>query len=218
MWSHHSTRCQVSARLQVQPRAETRQRSRPRPAARRHQSCRDEGCASRSEVPLNAIALARQSLRAASGRRRRDRWLTLIALFKLLKAALLVAVGFGALRLLEPSVAARIQEWLAEFSFRSGQMFVQRAISWIARLTPERIELLGLGAFAYASLFAVEGVGLWLGRRWAEYLTVIATGSLVPFELYELARHFSALRLLTLSVNLAVVAYLIFRLRHPPSE
>jgi uncharacterized membrane protein (DUF2068 family) len=149
---------------------------------------------------------------------RRDRWLTLIALFKLLKAALLVAVGLGALRLLEPSVAARIREWLVEFSLRSGQVFLQRAIAWIGGLTPVRIELLGLGAFAYATLFAVEGVGLWLARRWAEYLTVIATGSLVPFELYELARHFGAPRLLTLSVNLAVVAYLIFRLRHRPSE
>ena len=176
------------------------------------------GHADDSEVSLNAVALPHPRHHAAPTSRRRDRWLTLIALFKLLKAALLVAAGFGALRLLQPAMAARIQEWLAEFSMRSGQMFLQRAIAWIGRLTPHRIELLGIGAFAYAALFAVEGVGLWLGRRWAEWLTVVVTGSLVPFELYELARHFSAPRVLTLSVNLAVVAYLIYRLRHPATQ
>ena len=40
----------------------------------------------------------------------------------------------------------------------------------------------------YGSLFATEGIGVWLERRWTEYLTIIATGSLVPFELYELIR------------------------------
>jgi uncharacterized membrane protein (DUF2068 family) len=149
---------------------------------------------------------------------RRDRWLSLIALFKLLKAVLLVAVGFGALQLLRPSVAAELREWLAAFSLRSGQLFLQRAIGLIGRLTPERIEALGLGAFAYAALFATEGVGLWLARRWAEYLTVVATGSLVPFEVYELARTFSAPRLLTLSVNVAVVAYLVYRVRRRSTQ
>jgi uncharacterized membrane protein (DUF2068 family) len=151
-------------------------------------------------------------------RGRRDRWLTLIAVFKLLKGVLLVAVGLGLLRLLEPAVAARLQDWLLAFSLRSGQLFLLRAIGWISRLTPERIGALGLGAFAYAALFVTEGVGLWLGRRWAEYLTAIATGSLVPFELYELVRGFSALRVLTLSVNLAVVAYLVYQLRRRPTQ
>ena len=41
------------------------------------------------------------------------------------------------------------------------------------------------GAFAYAIVFSVEGIGLLLGSRWAEWLTVVSTGLLIPFEIYE---------------------------------
>ena len=59
----------------------------------------------------------------------------------------------------------------------------------------------------------VEGIGLWFGRRWAEYLTVIATGLLIPLEIYELARKFTTPRVVALIVNVAIVIYLIVQLR-----
>jgi uncharacterized membrane protein (DUF2068 family) len=74
---------------------------------------------------------------------------------------------------------------------------------------------LGLGAILYGSLFTVEGVGLWKGKRWAEYLTVIATSTLIAFELYELARRLTMVRVSALVVNVAAVIYLVYRLRHP---
>jgi uncharacterized membrane protein (DUF2068 family) len=54
--------------------------------------------------------------------------------------------------------------------------------------------LIGVGVAAYAALEGVEAVGLWLGRRWAEYLTFIATVVFVPYEVYELTTSISALR------------------------
>jgi len=60
--------------------------------------------------------------------------------------------------------------------------------------SPHRIELLAAAVFAYAALFATEGVGLWLQKRWAEYLTVIATTSFIPFEIWEIGRDVSAIR------------------------
>jgi uncharacterized membrane protein (DUF2068 family) len=68
-------------------------------------------------------------------------------------------------------------------------------------------------AFLYATLFIVEGVGLWMARRWAEYLTIIATSSFVPFEVYELFRHVTWPRTVTLVINLLVVAYLVVKVR-----
>lgn len=62
---------------------------------------------------------------------------------------------------------------------------------------------------AYAALEGVEAVGLWRGRRWAEYLTFLATVVFVPYEVYELAKGFSALKVITLVVNVAIVAYLL---------
>jgi uncharacterized membrane protein (DUF2068 family) len=65
----------------------------------------------------------------------------------------------------------------------------------------------------YAAVFLVEGVGLLLRRRWAEYLTVIATASLLPLEVYELVERLRATRALIVAANLAIVLYLIARLR-----
>jgi uncharacterized membrane protein (DUF2068 family) len=67
----------------------------------------------------------------------------------------------------------------------------------------------GAGIAAYAILEGAEAVGLWLGRRWAEYLTFIATVIFVPYEIYELTRGISALKVLALVINLAIVAYLL---------
>jgi uncharacterized membrane protein (DUF2068 family) len=65
----------------------------------------------------------------------------------------------------------------------------------------------------YAGLEGIEAVGLWYQRRWAEYLTLIATAALLPLEVYELSRTLSPLKLVTLILNLAVVAYLLFAKR-----
>jgi uncharacterized membrane protein (DUF2068 family) len=143
----------------------------------------------------------------------RDRILLLIAAFKFVKALLLVAVGLGALGWLRPSRADEARQWAAALAFSSGQRVLQHALVAVSRMSPERVRLLGLGAFAYAALFATEGVGLWRQRRWAEYLTVVATGSLIPFELYEIVRRPTVLRVAALIANVLVTAYLIVRLR-----
>src|SRR6266511_3214853 len=57
------------------------------------------------------------------------------------------------------------------------------------RLRAHELRIVGLAALGYGGLELVEGVGLWLDQLWAEYLTVIATSLLIPFELYELAVH-----------------------------
>jgi uncharacterized membrane protein (DUF2068 family) len=131
------------------------------------------------------------------------------------KAAVLIALGLGTIELLRPDVAERAQEWFGGMALSTDRVVVQRLLAWIVGLTQRNLELLGLAAFLYATLFIIEGVGLWKARRWAEYLTVIATGSLIPFEAYELARRVTWTRAGGLAINLLVVAYLIYRLRHP---
>ncbi len=69
--------------------------------------------------------------------------------------------------------------------------------------------LIGAGVAAYAALEGTEAVGLWLGKRWAEYLTFLATVIFVPYEVYELTKSISALKIVALIINLAIVAYLV---------
>ena len=78
--------------------------------------------------------------------------------------------------------------------------------------TKELKELSALGA-SYAGLFVLEGTGLLFRKRWAEWLTILATSSLMPLELYELIKKFTAIRVIVLLVNAAVVLFLIYRVR-----
>jgi uncharacterized membrane protein (DUF2068 family) len=73
--------------------------------------------------------------------------------------------------------------------------------------------LAGAAVAAYAAMEGVEAIGLWQGRRWAEYLTFVATVVFVPYEIYELTRTVSALKVLALVINLAIVAYLLIAKR-----
>ena len=81
------------------------------------------------------------------------------------------------------------------------------------KYSPTHLRVLALVLIAFAALEAAEGVGLWLNKRWAEYLTFIATTALVPFEVYELTIGVSAFKLVALVINLAVVIYLLLAKR-----
>jgi uncharacterized membrane protein (DUF2068 family) len=75
------------------------------------------------------------------------------------------------------------------------------------------LHLVGLAVAVYAVLEGVEAVGLWLARRWAEYLTFIATSLFLPLEVYELTHKLSPLKIIALIVNIAVVIYLLYAKR-----
>ncbi len=74
-------------------------------------------------------------------------------------------------------------------------------------------DVLGAGAILYGVLELIEGIGLLRRRRWAEYLVLIATCAFIPVEVDELVRHPSAFKALAFTVNVAIVAYLVWRKR-----
>jgi uncharacterized membrane protein (DUF2068 family) len=71
----------------------------------------------------------------------------------------------------------------------------------------------GVVVVAYGALEATEMVGLWFARRWAEYLTFVATVALIPFEVYELTDSVSTLKIITFIINVAIAAYLLWSKR-----
>jgi uncharacterized membrane protein (DUF2068 family) len=137
----------------------------------------------------------------------------LIAVLKLLKAALLIAVGIGAVRFLHRDLAAAATHWVEILRVDPDNRFVHRFLSAIFRITPKELKALSVGTFLYAGLFLTEGVGLLMEKRWAEWFTIITTSLLLPIEAYELAAHFTITRLVVLIVNGLIVAYLIARVR-----
>ena len=143
-----------------------------------------------------------------------NRLIRLIAVFKLLKAALLIAVGMSALHLVHKDVASVAEHLVTRFGLDPGNHYVERTLQKVANLTPNKIRSLGVVSFIYAGLFLTEGIGLWLVKRWGEWFSVIITSSLIPLEIYEIYRHPSAIKCLVLIINIAVVAYLLYRIRN----
>ena len=143
--------------------------------------------------------------------------LQIIAAFKFLKAAALIAASFAALGLVNPGNATWIQNWLERLALGQGHALASsiaaRALALLDLAGPTRLHQLALGAFLYAVLFLVEGVGLARQRRWAEYLTLVVTTSFLPLEIVALYRRWTLPRAGTLILNVAVVAYLIWQLR-----
>lgn len=143
-----------------------------------------------------------------------NKLIRMIACFKLLKSALLIAVGMSALRLLHKDVANVVEHWVAMLGLDPGNRYVNRALQKFGSLTPNKVKSFGIVSFIYAALFLTEGIGLWLVKRWAEWFSVIITTSLVPVELYEIYRHPSVIKGLVLVLNIAVVGYLLYRIRN----
>jgi uncharacterized membrane protein (DUF2068 family) len=152
------------------------------------------------------------------GTRAHGRGLRVIAAFKLLKACALVALGVGALKLLHKDVGTVVEHWINVFQVDPRNHFINLLLTKLSNWDDRRLKELSLGTFIYAGMFLVEGVGLALQKRWAEYFTIITTSSLLPIEIYEVARRVSIGRTLALAINVAVVAYLVFELKRFPKQ
>ena len=140
--------------------------------------------------------------------------LRLIALFRWSKALVLIGAALGAMRLLRPGAAQRLAQWAMQLPIAAQHRFVSEAIAKLTHLDTTKVAWIVAGLFAYAVLFAVEGYGLWRERRWGEWLTVVATTSFIPFEVYELLKRAPAIRGALLVTNIAIVIYLVWRIRH----
>ncbi len=97
-----------------------------------------------------------------------------------------------------------------------GESQVRGVLGYLGKAfkySPARLVQLGLLVTAYAALEATEMVGLWLSKRWAEYVTLVATVALIPFEVYELALSVSVFKVVTLIINVAIAVYLLLAKR-----
>ena len=98
--------------------------------------------------------------------------LRVIAVFKLLQGLLLVVTGL-ARPAARPGLATVVRRWLDQLSLREGRRLTSelagRAVDALGQASLARLVLVAVGCFAYGSVFVVESIGLWLGKRWAEY-------------------------------------------------
>ena len=136
-------------------------------------------------------------------------WLRVIAVYKAVKAIGLVLVAMAAFHLDRSQNFDHLVHWLEQLSLSDSNGLRWRLVEKLQSMGPSKFVAIGLVALAYAAIFATEGIGLWLQKYWAEWFTVVATGSLVPLEIYEAVHRFSGFKLVALSANIAIVAYLV---------
>jgi len=138
--------------------------------------------------------------------------LTAIAIFRLIKAALFLVIAIAAISAIGKDVSELAEHILDELHFDANSSAIDRVLNTLSGLEDKQLKLIGAGALTYAALFFTEGIGLLLRKRWAEYFTAIITGSFIPFEVIELAKHVTIIRILVLASNVAILIYLVLRL------
>jgi uncharacterized membrane protein (DUF2068 family) len=149
--------------------------------------------------------------------------LRLIAVDRLVHFVVLLALGIGVLAIAgnEVSVRTRFYRILADLQSgvaggpvqTSGHVGILGEFDKLFSLRSGTLRELGIALLGYGLLEGVEAIGLWLTKRWAEYLTFLATTLLLPLEIYEIIHKGTALKVIGFIVNLAVVVYLLFAKR-----
>ena len=148
-----------------------------------------------------------------AGKTEKSTTVLLIAGFKLFKAILLLAAALGTMKLLHNDVEATLTGWAHQLHVDPQGTKANVLINKVAGLSLLQLQGMAGGELFYSGLLFTESIGLFLRRRWAEYFTVITTATFIPVEIYELLEKVSAVKLAVLAINIAIVLYLMRRLK-----
>jgi uncharacterized membrane protein (DUF2068 family) len=140
---------------------------------------------------------------------RHNQWLILIAAFKMAQALLFIAIGVGARGLLHKDVGDVLGDLADHLHFNPESHFVNFFLEKAAILDDRLLRRISEAVFAYAGLGMIEAIGLYLEKVWAEYLTLAVTASFLPWEIFEVFRKLTWVRVSLLTINLFVFIYLL---------
>jgi uncharacterized membrane protein (DUF2068 family) len=144
--------------------------------------------------------------------------LRVLALERVVRAIVLIAAAYGVYRFSSAQTALKgaFGSWLPAAQPLASRFGVDLDRSALVHEATKALNagkgslvLVAVGLLVYGLVEGVEGVGLWLGKRWAEYLTVVATAVFIPYEVYELTKAVTATKLVAFIINVAAVVYLI---------
>ncbi len=154
-----------------------------------------------------------------------DGVIRLIILERFIKGAVLLVGGVVLVAVGSTTDLHRIADDLqVQLVLEPGRHLWRRILTWGLERLGSHPDAIGVAAILYGLLECVEGVGLMLRKRWAEYLVVLATSALLPLEISEVLRRATPLKVVALLVNIAIVVYLVWRKRlfmerpHPASQ
>jgi uncharacterized membrane protein (DUF2068 family) len=139
---------------------------------------------------------------------RSRRVVRLIAIERMIRGLLLAVGGVYLLGHLGADYGRVAERLMRAVELDPQRHFLHNIVARLHALGAHQLRIAGALALGYGGIEVVEGVGLWLDQLWAEYLTVIVTSVLIPFEVYELAHHPTVWKAGGIVVNVVIVAYL----------
>jgi len=142
-------------------------------------------------------------------RARHTRGLLLIAVYKAILALFFVALGVAALHLLNKDIDDVISQLGGWLRLSPESKFVNFLYDRSSMISDPLLKRIGLLAFVYAAVSFAEGIGLYLEKAWAEYLTLGITASFLPWEIFEVLHRATWIRLALLVVNTVIFVYLL---------
>lgn len=110
-------------------------------------------------------------------------------------------------------LVSNAQNTLDSTGQESGRGFAVRQLDHFISLNKGGVVILMGTAGVYAVIEGIEAVGLWMQKRWAEYLTALATVGFLPLEIHELMKRVTVVRVGALVINIAVLVYLVYAKR-----
>lgn len=144
-----------------------------------------------------------------SAHRRHNRLLVLIAAYKFFQALLFIAIGAGARHMLHRDVADDLATLADRLRFNPESRLVNFVLDKASLLNDPVLRRIGFIAFSYAAVSLAEGIGLYLEKAWGEFLTLAITASFLPWEIYEIFRRLTWVRMGLLTINVLVLLYLV---------
>jgi len=154
--------------------------------------------------------MAKANTQQSALRLRHDRWLIIIGAFKILEGLLFVLLGLGVVRLQHRDMGDMLLRAALALRLDPESHFVNILLDKVQLLTPHKMRLISAGIFLKAGLDFVEGIGLALEKTWAEWLTIGLTASFLPWEIFEIIRHFTWVKVGVTLINVLVLLYLVW--------
>jgi uncharacterized membrane protein (DUF2068 family) len=135
-----------------------------------------------------------------------------IAVYKLLKAAFMLAAGFATLRLRHRDLTRVLLRWVDRANLDPHSRIATWLLAHVLLIDNRKLSLIGAGFFTYMVLFSIQGIGLYFEKRWAEWFTIATTCLLIPVEIYEFFHRPHFIKVVFVLLNAGVVVYLAWRL------
>jgi uncharacterized membrane protein (DUF2068 family) len=142
-----------------------------------------------------------------------DRWLEAIGALKLAEALLFILLGVGVIRVLHKDISDELTRLFVALKFDPEGRFASLLIDKASMISPHQLKQISVAIFAHAALDVLEGVGLIRRKIWAEFVTILVSALFLPFEFVALWHHVTWIRIAVTTINVAVVAYLVFHVQ-----